>query len=229
MKAHPKVKLAVLSLLFLAVLLLAMLFMPFEETAAFNADDYHYGMAYSKQLPHIPVLSQETGYTCYAVSMAIVKTYLGAETTEQDLRSELALSERTGGMLPNAYLDYAGKAFQPLNCSVALVNPTSETEILNAISASLELSLPAVIFYSAKDDWNEPHYNTHYAVVYGIDMKNEVVSISNPYGYLEQLSFAELFDGLDFVSYKAEPLLFRLGRRFGVIKKNSIILFEKVR
>ncbi len=228
MKRNIKVKLAVILMSAFAILLLTMLFMPFDKTAAFRADDFQYSMDYVKELSQIPVLSQETSYTCNIASMAIVKTYLGFETTEQGVRSDLNLLRHNTGMLPNEYLKYANEAFEPLSYSVTLVCPRSEAEILNVISASLERNLPVVIFYLAKDDWNEPHYNTHYAVIYGIDIKNALVKISNPYGYLQQLSFVELFDGLAFSSYKAEPLLFRLGRRLGVVKSNSIFLFKNI-
>ncbi len=228
MNTKTKVRLAVILPVLLVAILIAVFFMPFNKTRAFTADEFHYDLDYSKELANIPILAQKTGYTCNVVSMAIVETYLGIETTERDLRSGLNLLEHAEGMLPNEYLEYANEAFAMLSYSVALANPTSEAEILNVISASLERDLPAVIFYSAKDDWNKPHYNTHYAVIYGIDMKNKTVKISNPYGYLEELSFAELYEGLDFTSYKAQPLLFRLGRRVGMIKNNNVFVLESI-
>jgi len=207
---------------------LAMFFMPFNKAKTFVASDYRYGLDYHKELDGIPILSQETSYTCYAVSMSIVKSCFGVETTENGLRSDLGLLNRSTGMLPKKYLTYAKKIFEPLSYSVSLVNPTSQSEILNVISDSLESGLPVVIFYSAKDDWNKPHYNTHYAVIYGIDMKNEIVKTSNPYGYLEEFSLAELYDGLDFTSYKAMPFSFRLAKKVGIVNSNNIFVFEKI-
>ena len=227
--ALKKTRIAVVLIMAITVLVLfAILFIPSRKTETFVASNYRYPLDYFNELDDIPIFSQETGYTCYIVSMAIVKNYLGFETTEHQLRNDLDLLERSKGMLPNEYLVYAKKVFAPLSFSVSLVNPISQAEILNLISDSLENDLPVVIFYSAKDDWNKPHYNTHYAMVYGIDMKKGLVKISNPYGYLEELSFEELYNGLDFTSYEAEPLLFWLGRKIGRVSKNNIFVFEKI-
>ena len=205
---------------------LVMFFMPFGKTKTFVASDYSYGLDYHKELDYIPVMSQETGYTCYAVSMAIIRNYLGFETTEYKLRSDLNLLERSKGMLPKEYLTYANRTFVPLSFSVSLMNPASQAEILSVISDSLERNLPVVIFYSAKDDWNKPYYNTHYAVIYGIDMKKEKVKISNPYGYLEELSFVEMYGGLNFTTYEAEPFIFRVARKVGIVNNNNIFVFD---
>jgi len=211
----------------LALILTIILVLPFAQTEAFIADEYRYGLDFHTELDGIPIISQKTGYTCYAVSLVIIEKYLGIKTSEDELRSELGLTNRSTGMLPNDYLAYARKALEPLNTSISIVNPVSQTEILNIITDSLERNLPAIIFYSAKDDWNKPHYNTHYAVVYGIDMKNETVKISNPYGYLEEISFMDLYDGLDFTSYEDEPISFRMARKMGMVKNNTMFILER--
>jgi len=58
-------------------------------------------------------------------------------------------------------------------------------------------------------------------------MTSETVKISNPYGYLEELSFSELYDGLDFTNYKDEPFSFKLARKARIVKSNTIFIFEK--
>ena len=209
--------------------LLILFSMPSCKTAVFNLNEYTHDTNYSKKLDNIPVVSQKTGYTCYIVSMAIVKTYLGHAETEYELRSNLNLLDRTTGMLPHEYLSYANETFKSLSYSVSLANPTSQTQILNIISDSLENNLPVVIFYSTADDWNKPNYNTHYGVICGIDMQSEEVLLSNPYGYLEKLSFKELYSGLNFSNYLSEPFFFQLGRKFGMVKKNNIFIFKSTR
>jgi len=201
--------------------------MPFPKTGEFVAEDYKFEENYHKELTDVPVMTQKTAYTCNVVSMAIVKSYLGAETDEDGIRRELDLLQREYGMLPNEYFKFANKAFEPLSVSVSIVNPTSRTEILNTISESLERDMPIVIFFSTENAWNKPHYDTHYAVVYGIDMASETVRISNPYGYLEELSFVELFGGLDFTNYKDEPFSFKLARKAGIVKSNTIFVFKR--
>ena len=213
----------------LVLTLLAVYLMPFSQTTEFVESDFRHDLGYVKELDTPPVMSQETGFTCAIVSMAIIANSLGVETTEQGLLSDLGLLDRTTGLLPNEYLTAVNQVLEPLSYSVSMVNPTSQAEILNVISDSLENNLPLVMFYAAPDDWNPPHYNTHFAVVYGIDMKDGIVKISNPYGYLQELSFAELYDGLDFTSYAAEPFAFRLARKVGMVHNNTLFIFEQVK
>jgi hypothetical protein len=212
----------IIALFFIAIIA------PFNRTVLFVANDYRYSFDYFAELDSIPIMSQETKFTCPIVSMAIVKNYFGYEATEHSVRSDLKLLDSSTGILPTEYLTYANQIFEPLSISVALVNPESQADILNIISNSLGNDYPVVIFYSAPDDWNKPHYNTHYSVAYGIDMKNEIIKISNPYGYLEEISFSELYAGLDYSSYESEPYLFRLGRRVGMVNKNNIFTFENI-
>ena len=204
----------------------APVFLPFDTTKEFRANDYRFASDHSVELDGMPVMSQETDFTCFAVSMAVVRNYFGLETTEDCLLGELDMRSRKGGMLPREYISQVNKALGPLPYAVSLLNPTSQTEILNTITESLENGLPVIFFYSAPDDWNKPKYNTHYGIIYGIDMRNKIIKISNPYGYFEELSFVELFEGLSFRSYKSEPFLFRLGRIFGYIKANNVFVLE---
>lgn len=197
------------------------------STELFDANDYVYSTEYSNELSNIPVIQQETSYTCGVVSMAIMKTHLGIDTTEQGLLAEQNLQGRQSGMLPGEYLLYASKVFSPMSYEVTLLNPTSEAEILNCITKSIENNIPVIIFYAAEDAWNPPHFNTHYGVIYGIDVPRGIVKISNPYGYFEEVNFLELFDSLDFASYPAKPLMFQLGRMAGMIRPNNLFVFSK--
>ena len=213
-----------LILLFSSILI----FLPFDTTKGFDANDYRFASDYYTELADIPIMSQDTNFTCFVVSMAIVRNYFDLETSENSLLSDLDMLNLNEGILPREYISYVNQALAPLSYSVYLINPTSQTEILNIITESLENGLPVIFFYSASDDWNKPKYNTHYGVIYGIDMSKQTVKISNPYGYLEELSFTELFEGLSFQSYESEPFLFRLGRIFGYVKSNNIFVLEIV-
>lgn len=230
MRLRTKMKLALPIVLTSAIILvvLLLLFVPLSSTKIFDANEYNYSLSYSKELDNIPVISQKTAYTCYAVSMSIVEVYLGFDVTEQDLLNELGFQDRKEGLLPAEYLSNAKKVFDPLSYSISLLNPKSEAEILNIITASLMNDLPVIIFYASEDEWNRPKYNTHYSVIYGIDMERETIKLSNPYGYLQELSFAELYDGLDYESYVSQPFTFRLGRIAGVIHENNIFVLEHI-
>lgn len=211
---------------FVLILFLLFLILPINTTKKFDINEYKYDAALSIELDNVPIYAQQTGYTCYAVSMVITKNFLGMETNEEEFIAELGLQDRSQGMIPREYLPFAEEALATLPYSITLHNPKSETEILNMITSSLIDGIPVIFFYSAVDDWNKPSYNTHYGVIYGIDMENKIVKSSNPYGYLDELSFVDFFKGLSFESYEAEPAIHRIGRITGYIKNNNIFLLE---
>lgn len=201
--------------------------LPTPATEPFIKDDYHYSLIYSKELEDIAVMKQKTAYTCGVASIAILDNYLGGKTTEVTLSQRLKLLDRRQGMLPTTYLSYANKALKPLGYSISLENPTSQTEIINSISSSLENHLPVTIFYATEDDWDKSHQNTHYAVIYGINMEKGQISLSNPYGYKEQITFNELFRSLEFTNYQEPPFTFRLGRKMGALHTNNLFILKK--
>lgn len=152
-------------------LILSFSILPIDTTKQFDISEYSYEADFSVELEHMPVVAQQTGYTCYAVSMVIVRTYLGLETTENSLLTDFGLQDRGSGMIPREYLPLAQEALGALSYSITLSNAKSETEILNLITGSLTEGLPVIIYYSTLDDWNKPRYYTHYGVIYGVDME----------------------------------------------------------
>jgi len=212
------------------VAIIGLLVWPTPTTQQFKAGDYKYALDFSVELDDdIPVMSQRTGYTCGIVSMALLRTFLGVETDEDDLQAELGVTDRGTGFIPKDYLPYVNRTLEQTPFSIVQLNPTSEAEILNVITESLMDRRPVVIFYSAIDDWNKPNWNTHYALVYGLDMNTQTIKISNPYGYLQTLTFEDLFDGLSFASYEDEPLGFLLGRKVRTIAPNNLFIITQDR
>ena len=216
----------VVVLILIAAVIFALL--PFDTTREFDESEYSYDLNTFIEMDNIPIFSQETNYTCFAVSQVIARNYLVSPIAESEFIEEFGLRDRTSGMLPNEWKTLANQAFNPYGYSVAQLNPKSEAEILNIITESLLNNLPVVFYYSAVDDWNKPGFNTHYSVIFGIDMSSGTIKISNPYGYLEDLLFAEFFDGLVFRSYESEPLTHLMGRKTGYIKSNNIFVFTRV-
>ncbi|MDR2957296.1 MAG: C39 family peptidase [Coriobacteriales bacterium] len=202
--------------------------LPFDTTKRFDAAEYNYAIDTIVQLDGVPVFTQETNHTCYATSMVVVENYLGVDTTESALLNELSLQNRDTGLIPNEYISHANRAFNPLGYSVSLVNPKSEAMALNIITASLLDGLPVVFYYSVIDDWNKPQFNTHYSVIFGIDMKSQTLMLSNPYGYMEELSFTTFFEGLSFKGFEPESFMHLMGRKVGLIRSNNLFVFSSI-
>lgn len=197
------------------------------KQAAYADENHAYGNNYSKTLENMPVVAQETAYTCGPASMVVVHTYLGQAITENAVRQAIGTADKEGGMLAKKYAAYSNQLYAPLGYSLAQKNPKSKAEIINTIGDSLADDLPVVLLFSTENAWNKPQYDTHYSVIYGLDTGKQTVQIVNVYGYAEELTFDELYAGLNFSNFPQKPLSLRLGIFAGAVQENTLFILEK--
>ena len=220
------VVLAVLALVVVSAVVVLLL--PTGTTEQFDAGAYDFAPDTVLVLDGVPVVAQQTDHTCWAASLIMETSFLGADMSEEEVIDRLGLQSRTSGLLPNAFLTQANNLLTPLGYSVSLLNPDSEAGILNIVTGSLRDGLPVIIYFTSVDDWHRPSFGTHYSVVYGINMMDETVNVSNAYGYDEVMPFAELFDSLSYRNYEAEPFPHLLGRKVGYIKSNNLFVLTQI-
>ncbi|MCR5483047.1 MAG: C39 family peptidase, partial [Bacilli bacterium] len=98
------------------------------------------------------------------------------------------------------------------------------TEMIDKIYNSLSGGIPVPFEWSAKykDEWT-----LHYSLVTGIDIKNDTITIANPYGYYETLTLKEFIERTSFNAYKNMPLFLKLGFAMNIFEKNTIFIVEK--
>ena len=70
-------------------------------------------------------------------------------------------------------------------------------------------------------------WTLHYSLIYGIDIKGDLVYILNPYGYKEELSIDSFLERTSFKAYKNMPFYFNLAFAFGIFEKNTIFIVNK--
>ena len=94
---------------------------------------------------------------------------------------------------------------------------------LMKIYQSLSQGNPVAISWAAlyEDVWT-----LHYSLIIGIDIKNDEITVANPYGYLETVTIGEFIDRTTYHSYENMPLFFKFGFAFGYFSINT--LFEMV-
>jgi uncharacterized protein YvpB len=177
-------------------------------------------------LPEFPTVTQQTNHTCWAASLVAVSRYLGNHVTENELVSGLGYQSRNQGFLPNSFTSVAYATLNPMGYEVSQVNPASKSEILNAITVSLQSGMPVIIYYSTLKEWQPPNFDTHYSVIFGIDTASEIVRVSNPYGYQEDMPFSDLFDKLAFRNYGREPFGHRFARTIGLVSANNLFILH---
>ena len=97
--------------------------------------------------------------------------------------------------------------------------------LLKEIHSSLSSGNPAALEWAAKDDNNE--WTLHFSLVCGLDLSSDLVTVYNPYGYIENISVDIFISRTTFEAYTNMPLFLSFGFAFGAFEKNTIFFATK--
>ncbi|MDO4794153.1 MAG: hypothetical protein Q3993_08205, partial [Filifactor alocis] len=67
-----------------------------------------------------------------------------------------------------------------------------------------------------------------YSLVVGMDIRNDSVTIANPYGYIETISLDEFVNRTSFNSFENMPWYYNFGFAFGIFEKNTVFIPTKL-
>lgn len=98
------------------------------------------------------------------------------------------------------------------------------SELIDKVYNSLANGVPVPFEWAAK---YENTWTLHYSLIIGIDVASDKITISNPYGYLEDISIEEFISRTSFKAYEKMPLFLKFGFAFGFFEKNAIFIVEK--
>ena len=152
--------------------------------------------------------------SCGYASIEMISTYYGNPVTEDelDVKNKSVSTASTNGFLKEINKSIPSKTF---------VKETylKHDELLKGIHDSLKKNNPVAIEWAAKyeDEWT-----LHFSVVGALDLKNDNITIFNPYGYIEIISINEFINRTTFKAYKHMPLFLKFGFAFGAFDKNTI-------
>ena len=156
--------------------------------------------------------------SCGYASIEMISTYYGNRVSEDELdaRNGAVSTSSTDGFLMEINRSIVSKTF---------VKETylKHDELLKSIYNSLKKNNPVAIEWAAK---YEGEWTLHFSVVNGLDLKNDNVTIYNPYGYIENVSTEEFINRTTFKAYEHMPLFLKFGFAFGAFDKNTIFYAE---
>ena len=152
--------------------------------------------------------------SCGYASIEMISSYYGSPVTEDEL-------DARNGAISTASTD---GFYQEINRSIPAKTFVKHTylkndQMLKEIYDSLKDNNPVAIEWAAKYD-NE--WTLHFSVVGGLDLKNDVVTVYNPYGYVENVTADEFISRTTFNAYDNMPLFLSFGFAFGAFHKNTI-------
>lgn len=140
--------------------------------------------------------------------------------------TEKALFDNYGGIVTStgkSFEDEMNKQFN--NYHTTMYKYLKNSIMLDKIYNSLKNNIPVPFEWAAKKD---DKWTLHYSLIYGIDVKNDLIYILNPYGYKEELKFNEFLERTNYRAYEKMPFYYELAFAFGIFEKNTIFIVEKM-
>ena len=95
----------------------------------------------------------------------------------------------------------------------------SSKDLIDKVYISLSKGIPVPVEWAAK---YENEWTLHFSLISSIDIKNDNLTVYNPYGYIENITIDEFVSRTTFEAYKNIPLFLNFGFAFGAFEKNTI-------
>ena len=152
--------------------------------------------------------------SCGYASIEMISEYYGNKVTEDDLdaRNKSISTASSTGFYQEIKKSIPSKIFVKRSY-------LKHDTLLKEIHDSLSNSNPVAIEWAAK---YENEWTLHFSVISSLDLKNDNITIYNPYGYIENIHIDEFIDRASFKAYKNMPLFLGFGFAFGAFEKNTI-------
>ena len=166
-----------------------------------------------KEVTGIELVKQEI--SCGYATIEMMSAFYGNKVSEKELsdKNKGAITTQTS----DGFLNELKKTIpeQKFVKHSYLNNDVLLKEIVIALSDNR----PVALEWAAKF---ENEWTLHFSLVSAIDIKNDNVTIYNPYGYIENITTSEFVGRTSFEAYKNIPLFLNFGFAFGAFEKNTI-------
>ena len=182
-----------------------------KKSYAYLKDDPVYSE--KKEVTGIELVKQEI--SCGYATIEMMSAFYGNKVSEKELsdKNKGAITTQTS----DGFLNELKKTIpeQKFVKHSYLNNDVLLKEIVIALSDNR----PVALEWAAKF---ENEWTLHFSLISAIDIKNDNVTIYNPYGYIENITISEFVSRTSFEAYKNIPLFLNFGFAFGAFEKNTI-------
>ena len=152
--------------------------------------------------------------SCGYATIEMMSSFYGDKVTEDDLdaRNGAISTSSSKGFLTEIKKTIPTKNF-------VMSSYLRSDELLKTIYGSIKNNNPVAIEWAAK---YEEEWTLHFSVISALDIKNDSVTVYNPYGYIEKINLDEFLDRTSFKSYSNIPLFLNFGFAYGAFHKNTV-------
>ena len=153
--------------------------------------------------------------SCGYATIEMMSNYYGNKV------DEIELSKRNDGAITtsssNGFLNEVNKTIT----SKTFVKKAylKNDVLLKEIHDSLKNNNPVALEWAAL---YEEEWTLHFSLISSLDISNDVITVYNTYGYIEEINLNEFISRSTFSAYKNMPLFLGFGFAFGAFEKNTI-------
>ena len=153
--------------------------------------------------------------SCGYATIEMMSSYYGNKITEDEL------SDKNHGNITTSSSDGFLKELKKSVPDRKFVKHSylNNDVLLKEICIALANDQPVALEWAAK---YEGEWTLHFSLITSIDIKNDNITIYNPYGYIENIHLGEFISRSSFNAYKNMPLFLNFGFAFGAFEKNTI-------
>ena len=182
-----------------------------KKSCAYLKDDPVYSE--KKEVTGIELVKQEI--SCGYATIEMMSTFYGSKISEKEL------SDTNKGSITTSSSDGFLKELRKSVPEQKFVKHSylNNDVLLKEICIALSDNRPVALEWAAK---YENEWTLHFSLISAIDIKNDNITIYNPYGYIENITIDEFIGRSSFEAYKNIPLFLNFGFAFGAFEKNTI-------
>ena len=182
-----------------------------KKSYAYLKEDPIYSQ--KQEVTGVELVKQEI--SCGYATIEMMSTYYGSKISEKEL------SDKNKGAISTSSSDGFLKELRKSIPNEKFVKHSylENDVLLKEISIALSDNRPVALEWAAK---YENEWTLHFSLVTSIDIKNDNVTVYNPYGYIENITIDEFVSRTSFEAYKNIPLFLNFGFAFGAFEKNTI-------
>ena len=153
--------------------------------------------------------------SCGYATIEMMSSFYGNKATEKEL------SDKNKGAITTQTSDGFLKELRKTIPEQKFVKHSylNNDVLLKEIVVALSDNRPVALEWAAK---YENEWTLHFSLISAIDIKNDNITIYNPYGYIESITINEFISRTTFEAYKNMPLFLNFGFAFGAFEKNTI-------
>ena len=171
------------------------------------------------ELNHISVKKQPDAVTCGITAVTVMSNYYN--NTDYEANDLIAKHNSKGNTDGPELLrrELPGR-------NITFKSNGLNDEMIGDIHASLKSNNPVMVYFGAPNPYNEPFYDSHGSVVYGLNLDIETITIANSYGYREEISLVAFLNRMSYTERDKYTAAQRFLWKFIGVPKNQYIMVE---